>query len=79
VIVMKEKVLAILQEVKDDVDFATATSLLKNGLLTSLDIISLVSELNDAFDITVPVAEVIPKNFDSVDTICAMVQRILDE
>lgn len=76
---MKEKVLAILQEVKDDVDFATATSLLKNGLLTSLDIISLVSELNDAFDITVPVAEVIPKNFDSVDTICAMVQRILDE
>lgn len=76
---MKEKVLAILQEVKDDVDFAVSTSLLKDGLLTSLDIISLVSELNDAFDITVPVAEVVPKNFDSVDAICAMVQQILDE
>ena len=76
---MKEKVLAILQEVKDDVDFAVSTSLLKDGLLTSLDIISLVSELNDAFDFTVPVAEVVPKNFDSVDAICAMVQQILDE
>lgn len=76
---MREKVLAILQEVKNDVDFAAAASLLKDGLLTSLDIISLVSELNDAFDITVPVAEVVPKNFDSVDAICAMVQRILDE
>ena len=76
---MKEKVLEILQEVKDDVDFVTATSLLRDGLLTSLDIIFLVSELSDAFDITVPVAEVVPKNFDSVDAICAMVQRIQSE
>ena len=73
---MKEKVLAILQEIKEDVDFSTSASLLGEGLLTSIDIIYLVTELDEAFDIIIPVSEVVPKNFDSVFAICDMIKRI---
>lgn len=76
---MKEKVLTILTDIHEDVDFEGSTSLITDGLLTSLDIIFLVSELDDAFDIEIPVSEVMPENFNSVNAICSMVSRIMDE
>ena len=50
---MMEELMNILQELRPDVDFETETSLVTGGILDSFDIVSLVGELNDAFDIEI--------------------------
>ncbi|MBP3649290.1 MAG: acyl carrier protein [Clostridia bacterium] len=76
---MKEQIISILNDIKEDVDYANCTTLIKEGILASLDIIQLVGSLNDEFDITIPANEIIPQNFDSVDAMVAMVTRLADE
>lgn len=76
---MEEKIIEILKEVKPGVEFAGRNDLIDAGVLASFDIISLVSELNDEFDIEISVAELVPENFNSVCAIAKMVQRLEDE
>lgn len=76
---MKEELIAILKEVRPDVDFEQETALIDGGVLDSFDIVTLVAELNDAFDITVGVENLIPQNFNSADAMLAMIQRLQDE
>ena len=73
-----EKVLAILKSLHPDVDFTTETGLIEDGILDSLDIVTLVTELNDAFDISIPVSEIVPENFNSARALYDLVSR-LDE
>lgn len=76
---MEEKILEILSEIKDDVDFSASTSFVQDGLLTSVDIIMLISELDDAFDITISAAEIIPNNFCNIAAISALVSKLMEE
>lgn len=76
---MKEELIAILKEVRPDVDFEQETALIDGGILDSFDIVTLVAELNDTFDITVGVENLIPQNFNSADAMLAMIQRLQDE
>jgi len=75
ILIMKEKLLAILRELRADVDFENETALVTDGILDSFDIVSLVAEINAEFDITIGVDDLEPENFDTVD---AMVQLISD-
>jgi len=54
-------------------------TLIDDGVLSSLDIIQLIGALNDEFDISIPATEIIPQNFNSVDAMVAMVERLADE
>jgi len=76
---MKESIIDILSDIVDDVDFDTCDTLIDDGVLSSLDIIQLIGALNDEFDISIPATEIIPKNFNSVDAMAAMVARLADE
>ncbi|MCI6373932.1 MAG: phosphopantetheine-binding protein [Clostridiales bacterium] len=76
---MRDTIIDILCEIVEDVDFGTCTTLIDDGLLSSLDVIQLIGALNDEFDISIPATEIIPDNFNSVDAICAMVKRLEDE
>lgn len=76
---MEKKIIEILSSVKPGVDFEGKTDLIDGGVLASFDIISLVSELNDEFDIEISVAELVPENFNSVEAIANMVKRLEDE
>ena len=76
---MREKILDILAEIVEDVDFDSCTTLIDDGLLSSLDIIQLIGALNDEFDISIPATEIVPDNFNSVDAMAAMVARLADE
>ncbi|MGP1370063.1 MAG: acyl carrier protein [Eggerthia catenaformis] len=76
---MKEQVLEILQELKPGVDFTSSTSLVDDGLLDSLDVMNLSVELNDEFDIEITPLDVVPENFNSVEAITALVERLADE
>ena len=76
---MRDTILDLLGEIAEGIDFDTCTTLIDDGLLSSLDIIQLIGALNDEFDISIPATEIIPDNFNSVDAICAMVKRLEDE
>ncbi len=76
---MKDTILDILAEIVDDDSLDTCTTLIDDGVLSSLDIIQLIGALNDEFDISIPATEIIPQNFNSVAAIAAMVARLADE
>lgn len=76
---MRDTILEILSDLVEDVDFDTCDTLIDDGLLSSLDIIQLIGALNDEFDISIPATEIIPDNFNSVDAMVAMVERLADE
>ena len=72
---MKE-LLEILETCCPDVDFEHETALIDDGILTSLDIVMIVGELNDAYDISITVDELEPENFNSAEAILALIERL---
>lgn len=71
-----DELIELLNEVNEDVDYAASTSLIDDGLLDSFDILQIVAELNDHYDITIPAEEVIPQNFNSAAAMLSMVKRL---
>lgn len=76
---MKDTILDILSDLIDDDNLETCTTLIDDGVLSSLDIIQLIGALNDEFDISIPATEIIPKNFNSVAAMAEMVERLSEE
>lgn len=74
-----ERLIEILEEIRPDLDFNTDAKLVTDGLLDSVDIIAIVAELSDEYDIKIKPAFLIPENFDSVDAIWALVQGLQDD
>lgn len=74
-----EKILEILKSVRSDVDYETADKLIDDGILDSFDIVAVVGELCDAFDITITVDDLEPENFNSAAAIKELVDRLQDE
>ena len=73
------ELLEILNEIDDNIDYETETGLIDDHLLDSFAIISLVSELEDAFDISIDAAEMTPENFNSAANLWKMVERLQEE
>lgn len=73
---MKEEVIEILTEVRPDIDLSGEVKLIDDGELESLDVVALVGELNDEFDINISVKHLIPENFNSVDAIVKLVESL---
>ncbi len=73
-----ETLYQILKTLHPDVDFTADRDLIAEGILTSLDIVALITEINSEFDVTIPVEEILPENFASAQAIYAMIER-LDE
>lgn len=71
-----DAILDILNELKPGIDYRTRNDLVDTRELDSLTIITLVSELEDAFDITIPAVEIVPANFNSLEGMWNMVQRL---
>lgn len=74
-----EKIIDILQDINPDIDYKNRTDLIDAHLLDSLSIISLIAELEDTFDVTIPAVDIIPDNFKSVKAISALIERLQEE
>lgn len=74
-----EKLLEILSIIKPGVDFTKSNSIVDDGLLASMDIVRLVGEISDEFDVDIEVTDLIPENFNSVDAMMKMIERLEDE
>jgi acyl carrier protein len=71
-----EKVLEILEEMHPDVDFTSENALIDDGILDSLDIVTLVSELCAAFDVVIPAQMLLPDHFNSAAAIWRLIQAL---
>lgn len=74
-----EELLRILNENCPGIDFEGQEHLIDDGILDSLNIVMLVGELNEAFDISIGAEDLVPENFNSLRAIYALVQRLADE
>lgn len=71
-----DELMSILSGVRPDVAFDKEERLMDDGILDSLDIVMLVGELNEAFDVSISVEELLPENFNSAGAIYALIQRL---
>ncbi len=74
-----ETLLQILKNLHPDVDFRSNDDLIGGGVLDSLDIVTLITEINNAFDVSIPAEEVIPENFNSASALYALIMRLDEE
>ena len=74
-----EKLLKILSELHPDVDFTENEELIDEGILDSLDIVTLVTEINAEFDVTIPAEEIIPENFNSAKALMELITKLDEE
>ncbi len=71
-----DRLLEILREIDDTVDYEKETALIDDHILDSFGIITLIAEIEDAFDIEVEAAEMTPENFNSAQAMWRMIQRL---
>ena len=74
-----EEILAILREIRPDVDFENETKLIDDEILDSFDIISIVGELNDHYDVEINVEDLEPENFNSVSAMLELIAKLREE
>lgn len=71
-----EEILAILEDIQPDADYENCTTLIDDGILSSFDVLSIVGELEDTYNIRILPVEVVPANFNSARAIYDMVKRL---
>lgn len=73
---MKEKVLELLSKEYPEIDFASSDALVDDGILDSLTITGIIALLSMEFGIVIPYEEIIEENFNSVEALAKMVERL---
>ena len=73
-----EKLLEILSSLHPDVDFENTEDLIDDGILDSLDIVTLVTEINVEFDVAIPAEEIVPENFNSAKALMELIEKLDD-
>ena len=68
-----DKLIKILEGIKPGIDYKKETHLVTDGILTSFDIVTLIANLTDEYDIEITVKDIIPTNFESVDSILKLI------
>lgn len=74
-----DELLQVLKELNPDVDYEHESNLIDGKILDSFSIISLISELSDSFDIAISPKYLISENFNSIEAMWSMIQKIRDE
>lgn len=70
-----EKIYDILQNLRPEFDYRSSKDFIGDGLLDSLDVVTLISELEETFGILIDALDILPENFSSVETIAEVVKK----
>lgn len=76
---IRQGVLEVLQEMHEDIDYENEEALVDGKILDSFDLVTLVAELGEQFDVDITAKDFIPENFNSVERLVRMIVRLLDE
>ncbi len=74
-----DHMIELLEDVKGNVDYENCTKLVDDRVLDSFDILSIISSINDEFDVSVPAKDIVPDNFNSAQAMLDIVKRLVDE
>ena len=74
---MKEKILAILSDIRHDIEFENEEKLVSDGLLESFDLVQLVAALEEEFDVEIGGRNITKDNFDSLDRITLLMESLI--
>lgn len=74
-----EKLLEILKNIRPDVDFENETALIDDGILDSFDVVSIISEIDDAYGVQIRVTELDPDNFNSAESLMALIKSLKED
>lgn len=71
-----EELLRILKEANDKIDYENEKALIDKGLIDSLELMEIISEIEDTFDVEIGMEEIIPENFNSAEAMYALIERL---
>ncbi|WP_455163008.1 acyl carrier protein [Slackia exigua] len=74
-----DAVIEMLEDVKEGVDYRNATALVDDREIDSFDILAIISAIDDEFDLSVPAKDIVPANFNSAQSLCALINRLAEE
>ncbi len=74
-----DQLLEILSDLHPEIDFEDYTTLIDDGILDSFDIVSLISEINETFDVVISAEHIVPENFNSAEALYALIERLEEE
>ncbi len=72
-----DKLMEILKRIKPETDFTASNDLIDEGILDSLDIVSIISEIEKAYFIEIDPDEIDPDNFQSISSMFAMIEKVI--
>lgn len=72
---MKQKILDMLGEIRPEFDFGSSKDFVEDGFLDSFDVVTLVSDIEDQFNIVIDALDILPENFSSISSICELIQK----
>jgi len=73
-----DELMEILRELHPDINYESCETLIDEGLLDSFDIVTIIAEISEKFDVTITADEIIPENFNSARALFALVKRLMD-
>lgn len=71
-----EELLRILNEANDKIDYTNEKALIDGGLIDSLELMEIISEIEDTFDVTIGMEDIVPENFNSAQAMYDLIQRL---
>jgi acyl carrier protein len=71
-----DKLLAILTNLHPETDFLSHNALIDDGVLDSFDIVTIVADVDEAYGVTIPAAEIAPENFNSAQALFELIGRL---
>ncbi len=74
-----EDLLEILSDLHPDVDFEACDTLIDDKILDSFDIVSLIAEINDTFEVAISAEDIVPENFNSAEAIWELIERLMED
>ena len=74
-----EELLELLKEIRSDVDFEKEENLVDDSIIDSFDIVSIISEVSEKFDVEITVDDILPENFNSAKALYALIEKLKEE
>lgn len=74
-----ERLYEILEEVEPGINYEEEKHLIEDEILDSFAIVTLVTKLNEEYDIEITPADLVPENFESAECIMNLIERLQEE
>lgn len=72
------ELIAALKRVNPKIDYENEKRLVSDKVIDSIDMTSILAELEETFDIEIDMEYIVPENFDSVEAMWEMIQELRD-